>query len=590
MDIIGQPNPMVRRARRFFLMALTATLPVVVAASPPTITGTPATSVVAGHAYSFKPTAKGPAGSTLSFSIAHKPSWGSFSIATGELRGTPTTAEEGAYSDITISVSTGTASASLAAFSINVTQPKIEISTSQPFPRLGSYFIGGQPGSAYDSAWANYLAAMNVNVIGCYVDCGATMYGGSRQAFVAEVLALSPSTVNSQVFQYYDTDAGNPAATPLSFDGLQVGLGNLVAANPNWWAWADANAQTTHEFNTYFSPSWYQTNQTLAAGKNGDGLYWEEAAAQNQYQFYWTSTGGSDEANNLAGLYHDNFFTSSSVSYDYNFSGSSTATTDAAFGQSFRDGLTTGPAWIHANTSKLIIGNVAEWGVPGHAATTGYAGILNGGVFEGAFGETWSTMSWGGYADFQSQYSTIISNMAAPAYVILGHDNLSRTGTDSYQKTPYAAMRFGLTATLVNGNGYYFANSSYAVGGSEWFDEYAANSAGVCPTYNGTVASVAGRGYMGYPTSVWGSISGSGAAANINGLWARLFYNPTTGLTWVAINSPPGSGSITVRASSFGRNYFKMLTGTQDPDINNGATAPSITIPAGYDGRIAQLL
>ena len=103
----------------------TASLPsfnihVAAAATAPTISGQPATSVVAGHAYAFTPTAKGPAGSTLSFSIAHKPSWASFSIATGKLSGTPTKAEEGTYSSITISVSTGAASAALPAFSIAV--------------------------------------------------------------------------------------------------------------------------------------------------------------------------------------------------------------------------------------------------------------------------------------------------------------------------------------------------------------------------------------------------------------------------------------------------------------------------------------
>jgi hypothetical protein len=123
MHIIGQPNGIVRRAKLFIFMSVSAALPVVAAANAPTITGTPPTSVVAGHAYAFKPTAKGPAGSTLSFSIAHKPSWGSFSIATGELSGTPTSAEEGEYSDITISVSSGAATAALPDFSIAVTAP-----------------------------------------------------------------------------------------------------------------------------------------------------------------------------------------------------------------------------------------------------------------------------------------------------------------------------------------------------------------------------------------------------------------------------------------------------------------------------------
>ena len=93
---------------------------VAAAVKAPTITGTPAKSVDAGKAYAFTPTATGPAGSSLSFSIAHKPSWATFSIATGKLSGTPTKAEEGTYPNITISVSTGTASAALPAFSIAV--------------------------------------------------------------------------------------------------------------------------------------------------------------------------------------------------------------------------------------------------------------------------------------------------------------------------------------------------------------------------------------------------------------------------------------------------------------------------------------
>jgi hypothetical protein len=93
---------------------------VAAAVKAPTITGTPAKSVDAGDAYAFTPTATGPAGSSLSFSIAHKPSWATFSIATGKLSGTPTKAEEGTYPNITISVSTGTASAALPAFSIAV--------------------------------------------------------------------------------------------------------------------------------------------------------------------------------------------------------------------------------------------------------------------------------------------------------------------------------------------------------------------------------------------------------------------------------------------------------------------------------------
>ncbi len=87
---------------------------------PPVISGTPATSVTAGQAYSFTPTASDPDGQTLTFSIANKPSWATFNTTTGRLNGTPTTANAGNYPGIVISVSDGTASVSLAPFAIAV--------------------------------------------------------------------------------------------------------------------------------------------------------------------------------------------------------------------------------------------------------------------------------------------------------------------------------------------------------------------------------------------------------------------------------------------------------------------------------------
>jgi hypothetical protein len=92
---------------------------------PPTISGTPASSDVAGSAYSFQPTASGPSGTTLSFSVQNLPSWASFSVASGRLSGTPSSTQSGTYGNIIISVSDGKASASLPAFSIQVTTASV---------------------------------------------------------------------------------------------------------------------------------------------------------------------------------------------------------------------------------------------------------------------------------------------------------------------------------------------------------------------------------------------------------------------------------------------------------------------------------
>jgi len=90
---------------------------------PPTITGTPATSVTAGSAYTFTPVGSDPDGNTLVYSIQSQPSWASFSTTTGRLSGTPTTANVGTSGSIKISVSDGTASVSLASFTIQVVAP-----------------------------------------------------------------------------------------------------------------------------------------------------------------------------------------------------------------------------------------------------------------------------------------------------------------------------------------------------------------------------------------------------------------------------------------------------------------------------------
>lgn len=89
----------------------------------PTISGTPPTSDNVGTLYSFTPKASDASGATMSFSVQNKPAWATFSIANGTLSGTPTAANVGTYSGIVISVSDGISSASLAPFSITVSQP-----------------------------------------------------------------------------------------------------------------------------------------------------------------------------------------------------------------------------------------------------------------------------------------------------------------------------------------------------------------------------------------------------------------------------------------------------------------------------------
>jgi len=89
-------------------------------APPPVISGTPPTSVTAGSSYSFQPSASDPAGLALAFSVQNKPTWATFSIASGLLNGTPSSTQTGTYANIIISASDGQQVSALPAFSITV--------------------------------------------------------------------------------------------------------------------------------------------------------------------------------------------------------------------------------------------------------------------------------------------------------------------------------------------------------------------------------------------------------------------------------------------------------------------------------------
>jgi hypothetical protein len=94
--------------------------------SPPTISGTPRTSVTADTWYKFVPSARDANGDTLTFSIANRPSWAGFVSRRGELWGRPGPGDVGTYNNIRISVSDGSSSRSLQAFTLAVTSPGSE--------------------------------------------------------------------------------------------------------------------------------------------------------------------------------------------------------------------------------------------------------------------------------------------------------------------------------------------------------------------------------------------------------------------------------------------------------------------------------
>jgi len=159
--------------------------------SAPTISGTPTASVVAGNAYEFIPQATDPDGQTLAFSVTGLPAWATFDTATGRLGGTPAASNVGPHGGIVISVSDGVASASLAAFSIEVT------AGTTPGPGNQAPTISGTPASTATVGQA---------------------YSFTPTAADPDGQALTFSIANRPTWATFNTATGRLTGTPTAAD------------------------------------------------------------------------------------------------------------------------------------------------------------------------------------------------------------------------------------------------------------------------------------------------------------------------------------------------------------------------------------
>jgi hypothetical protein len=180
----------------------------------PTISGTPPPSDVAGSAYSFQPSASGPSGMTLSFSVQNKPSWANFSIASGLLSGTPATSQTGTYTNIVVSVSDGQASSALPAFSITVTAP-----TVSPPPSGTATVSLTPPTQNTDGSTLTDLAGMTL-----YYGTAPTSLNQSVQLAAAPT-SYTIGNLSSGTWYFgaiaYTTDGTQSAMTPLMSKNVQ---------------------------------------------------------------------------------------------------------------------------------------------------------------------------------------------------------------------------------------------------------------------------------------------------------------------------------------------------------------------------------
>ncbi|HXL16563.1 MAG TPA: putative Ig domain-containing protein, partial [Streptosporangiaceae bacterium] len=290
-----------------FAIAVTAPTP---APTPPTISGSPATSVVAGQNYSFVPTTTDPSGMALTFSISNKPSWASFSTGTGQLSGTPAAANVGSYSNIVISVSDGTLSASLAAFSIGVTAAPPVTGSGAPLV-LYTDLISG-PNSGGENNKGAYLSIFGKNFGSSGLGTTVKVSIGGVEVDNYRYLGPSKGRTDIQQITVQVGALGNPApgtALPIqvTVNGVASNADQTFMVNPGRMLFVDnttGNDSTavigdiTHPFrhvqtSTLSQGAWGQVQPGDFIVLRGTGTAWTDVGYQSYFMRYRDKSGSA---------------------------------------------------------------------------------------------------------------------------------------------------------------------------------------------------------------------------------------------------------------------------------------------------------
>jgi Putative Ig domain len=174
--------------------------------APPTIQGQPGTSILAGQAYNFRPTASDPNNDTLTFTATNLPAWASFNGTTGAVTGTPSGQHVGTYSGITITVSDGSANAALAAFSITVADVATGAATLSWTP----------PTQNSDGSTLSNLAGYRI------------IYGRSADALDRSISVTNPS-VSSYVVENLSAGTWYFAVSAVNAEGVASDATNVAS-------------------------------------------------------------------------------------------------------------------------------------------------------------------------------------------------------------------------------------------------------------------------------------------------------------------------------------------------------------------------
>jgi hypothetical protein len=239
-----------------------------VANQPPTISGSPSGSAMTGSAYSFTPSASDPDRNPLTYAIANRPVWASFSSSNGRLNGTPTASNVGNYANIVISVSDGRASTALPAFAINVQAPPNRAPTISGTPptsvTVGTAYSFTPSASDADNDTLGYTianmpswATFNTGT-GRLSGTPTSQHVGTFGGIVITVNDGEAAGVSLAPFAITVNAAANRAPTISGTPATSVNAGSAYTFQPSG---ADADGDTL-TYNIQNLPSWATFNSS----------------------------------------------------------------------------------------------------------------------------------------------------------------------------------------------------------------------------------------------------------------------------------------------------------------------------------------
>ncbi len=392
------------------------------------------------------------------------------------------------------------------------------------YPRLCAYAIGAP--QTYDANFRAIAAKLHVVIVANWQG-----YSGDLPNMAAVFQDIKTrSTIGTKLFSYVND---NETETWMEHTLLTE-----IAAQ-KWYLYPSGTSGTP-------VPSAYagatEANNTLFPKPDSNGKIWSEWYTDFRYGAF--VAGDSLDAPNPYGdgFFMDNVFWAPRVDGDWNLDGVSDSMTDPTVQGWYRAGYQHYVNYVRSIWPNSVqLGNVADWGEP--AATLGvYDQMLNGGVLEGMFGETWSVETYAGFAGMMAAYKKTMAALAPPKLGLLGDDQAP---------TDYQGMRYGLASTLMDDGYYYHATGSSYAPPPLWYDEYNFN--------------------LGHPLSTTQGAPQDAAWAQ--GVWRRDFDNG------IVLVNPKGNGAQTVQLGG----TFKKLSGTQDPTVNDGSTVTQVTL-ADRDG------